>query len=347
MLAYTEEYISDLTEIRKVIPNLEKVRGKRILVTGAGGLIGSAIVDFFLQLNRDADWQTAVYAAGRSRERMSARFQDRAMDEAFHFFPYDAMQEIDSGLCFDYALHAAGISNTSSYAEEPVEVMLTILTGTKHMLEYARRGNVGRLVCISSSEVYGKKDGREPYGEDDYGYIDLLNPRACYPVSKRAAETLCASYDKEYGIAYVTARPGHVYGPTAAATDRRAVSQFAWDVHNGKDIVMKSAGVQLRSYCYVLDCVSALVTIMINGERGTAYNVSNPHAIVSIRGMAECFARAAGRRIVFAEASERERAGYNMMDNSALVSDRLEALGWRGLFDMETGAARTLHSLVD
>ena len=70
------------------------------------------------------------------------------------------------------------------------------------------------MVFISSSEVYGKHAGENPLEESEYGYIDLLNPRSSYSMGKRAAETMCISYAKDYNLHVTIARPGHIYGPT-------------------------------------------------------------------------------------------------------------------------------------
>lgn len=127
-----------------------------------------------------------------------------------------------------------------------------------------------RLLYVSSSEVYGNKTGNQPYKEKDYGYVDILNQRACYPSAKRAAETLCTAYGQEYGLDTVIVRPGHIYGPTITETDSRASAQFTQNAIEGEDIVMKSAGMQMRSYCYVLDCaypILAYVKIIRNRKK--------------------------------------------------------------------------------
>lgn len=183
------------------------------------------------------------------------------------------------------------------------------------------------------------------YKGELYGFVDILNPRACYPSSKRAAETLCAAYKKEYGVDVVIIRPGHVYGPTMTDTDNRASSQFPRDVKAGKNIIMKSAGTQLRSYCYVLDCATAILTVLLNGESGEAYNVSNKNSVVTIREMAEAFAEVGGKKLIFEEATKAESASFNLMQNSSLTSEKIEALGWSAQFDMLSGARRTLNSM--
>lgn len=346
MLIYTEEYISDLIGIQKSIPNLKDLYKRKVLITGSTGLIGSAIIDFMMELNHQCNAEIKIYAAARSEDKLKRRFPRTAEAYGLYYVKYDAETAIDFELDVDFIIHGASNAHPKAFVKEPVDTMVANIYGVKNLLEYTKKHAVRRILYISSSEVYGKRNNNHPYVEDDYGYLDLLNPRACYPMSKRAAETLCAAYIEQYDIDAVIVRPGHVYGPTMTADDSRASSQFPRDVKAGKNIVMKSAGLQLRSYCYVLDCVSAIITVLLNGKNGEAYNISNKDSIVCIRDMAECFARISKSKVVFEKAEESERMGYNLMDNSSLDSVKIESLGWRGLFSMESGAQRTLNSLA-
>jgi nucleoside-diphosphate-sugar epimerase len=145
----------------------------------------------------------------------------------------------------------------------------------------------------------------------------------------------------------VIARPGHIYGPTITTSDNRASAQFTRNAVAGEDIVLKSAGSQLRSYCYVLDCASAILTVLINGETGNAYNISNPNSIVTISDIAKALANAANKKVVYDEMSELEKKGANMMTNSSLNSKKLEALGWSAEFSLEEGTRKTVEILKE
>ena len=338
MLNYTDEYVADLQNIRNLVPNIEKLENKKILVTGAGGLICSAVVDFLLEIG------VQVYAAGRDKGKIETRFQKRVFYSNFYFFHYDATEVFSATEDFDFIIHGASNADPRAIINYPVEAMVANINGIRNLLEYSK-SHFCRVLYISSSEVYGKKKGDEPYNENDLGYLDILNPRACYPSSKRAAETLCASYKKEYGVDVVIVRPGHIYGPTCTDRDSRVASQFPRDVKAGKNITLKSDGLQMRSYCYVLDCVSAIITVLLNGISGEAYNISNKNSVVNIREMAEYFAKASGQSVLFEKAAAREKEGYNLMDNSSLDGGKLEALGWRGLFNMAVGARKTLEAM--
>lgn len=341
-MIYNSIYLDDLTSAQSSCPNLDMFKESSVLITGATGLVCSAIVDFLLNLNDTANAGITIYVTARSKEKADHRFEDRMNRPDVVFVRYDALKEIDWEFWVDYIIHGASPANPSLYIKQPVETMLANIIGMNNILQYAKNHNTKRVLFISSSEVYGRKDNSEPYGDTEYGYVDILNPRACYPSAKRTCETLCASYRAEFGVDSVIVRLGHVYGPTATRLDTRVSSKFFYDVLDGHDIVMKSAGSQTRSYCYVVDCVSAILTVLINGETGKAYNISNPAAVVTIRELAEQIAIKSGKKIIFENPSDEERKGYNLMDNSSLDSKLLEALGWRGLFDLKTGVEHTI-----
>ncbi|NLZ46434.1 MAG: NAD-dependent epimerase/dehydratase family protein [Clostridiales bacterium] len=341
---YTENYISDLTNAQKNVKNINVLNNSKILITGAGGLICSAIVDFLLQINKTNNSNISVYCAARNYEKIEKRFLDKVSDSGFNFIKYDALEPINSEIDFDYIIHGASNANPSLYVEQPVETIMANFLGLKNILDYSKKHNTKKVLYISSSEVYGKKTSEQPYNENEYGFLDILNPRACYPSSKRASETLCVAYLKQYEVESVIVRPGHIYGPTMTDSDTRASSQFPKDVLNGKDIVMKSLGTQLRSYCYVIDCVSAIMTVLLNGKSGEAYNISNKHSVVTIRELAECFALVGGKKVIFDIPTDAEKAGYNLMDNSSLTSDKLESIGWQGEFDLRRGVEATLDA---
>lgn len=344
-MIYSDLYINDIAKSMEQVPNLLLLYGRSVLITGATGLIGSCVVDSLFYLNKYKKADISIIIAARNRERVMQRFAPFQIYKDYSFLPYDAASTESLSVKADYIIHAASPADPKGITSAPVETILANIIGLHSLLQSADKNHLKRFLFVSSSEVYGRKESSEPYKESDYGFIDLLNPRASYPNAKRATESLCVSYIHEYNLDGVIVRPGHIYGPTVTANDSRASSQFPRDLIAGKDIVMKSAGTQLRSYCYVTDCASAIICVLLNGVKGEAYNISNREAIVSIRQMAEAFALACGKKVVFEQASTQEKATFNLMDNSSLNAEKLEALGWRGCFDMKTGAEHTLEVL--
>ena len=339
---------ADLDEVIAEFPELYDLSDKRIMITGCTGLICSAVIDLLVRWNETHEKKIQIIAAGRSKEKISTRFTACINTEWFEIVPYDASSlENEIACSCDYIIHGASNASPNKIVAEPVETMLSNFIGMKYLLDYAKEQKVKRVLYISSSEVYGKKEGNAPYGVNEYGYIDLLNSRNSYSVGKRAAETLCASYADEYGVDSVIVRPGHIYGPTAVQSDNRVSSAWAYSVARGEDIIMKSDGAQVRSYCYCLDCASAILTVLLKGERLHAYNISNPESIINIREMAEILTKTAGVNLKMELPTEKERKGFNPMMNSSLDSAELLSLGWKGLFNSERGFSHTVEIIKD
>lgn len=344
----SQTWIADLDEIIDSMHVLSELAQKKVLITGSNGLICSAIVDILIRWNETHEEKIGILAVGRDTQKIEKRFAPFSSRKYFSVALYDS-EKSDNSLSFDcdYIIHGASNASPNKFVSNPVETMLSNFCGMKYLLDYAKDKKVNRVLFISSSEVYGKKNDSEPFKTDEYGYIDLLNPRNSYAVGKRASETLCASYYTEYGVDSVIVRPGHIYGPTASESDNRVSSAWAYMVSHGENIVMKSDGSQIRSYCYCLDCASAILTVLLKGESVKAYNISNPDSVISIRKMAEILSSVGEVDLMTEIPTDVEKKGFNPMSNSSLDSTELYGLGWRGLFDARRGFSHTVAILKE
>lgn len=335
-------YKEDILQIFEQNLPWEKLSGTNILVTGGTGLIGGCLVET-LMMNPKRDYQ--VYASGRNEERARQRFKDFAGDAAFHFVRYDVMQPLESEVSFDYIIHAASNGSPNFFAKNPVEVMKANIDGVAHLMDYGLNHGMKRFLYVSSGEVYGEGDGRV-FTEDYSGYVDCTKPRSCYPSSKRAAETLCVSYAAEYGADVVIARPCHTYGPHFTEQDNRVYAQFIRNVLRGEDIVMKSTGEQFRSWCYVVDCVSALLHILLKGENCQAYNIADVDSNISIRELAETIAKIGGRKVVIDVPDADEKRGFNPVTKSVFSTEKLEQLGWKVKTRIHIGINNSIQDIL-
>ena len=251
-MAKVSPYQQDLAKAAKLLPL--SLTGN-VLITGATGLIGGCLTDILIQFS-----ECEVYALGRNRQRAEQRFQQYWNNPHFHFLEHDICTPLDCSVDFHYIIHAASNASPNFFMQKPVEVMRANLEGLSHLVEYGLQHHMQRMVYVSSGEIYGEGDG-SVFTEESSGYIDILSPRACYPSSKRAAETLCASYNQEYQTQITIARPCHTYGPYFTESDNRVFAQFIRNVLHDEDIVMKSVGTQYRSWIYVVDCAAAILSI--------------------------------------------------------------------------------------
>ena len=316
----------------------EKLSRCNILVTGATGLIGSSFVDMLMR-NPHKDYQ--VYALGRNAQRAQTRFLRFKDDPTFHFLCGDVTLPLARDESFHFIIHAASNGSPNFFANNPVEVMKSNLYGVSNLIEYGLAHDLKRFLYVSTGEVYGVNEVAV-FDESSYGYVDILDTRSCYPSSKRAAETLAMCYAAEYGADVVVARPCHTYGPYFTEFDNRVYAQFIRNVLNGDDIVMKSAGTQYRSWCYVEDCVSALLYILLKGKSGEAYNVADKSSVVTIRELAEMIAHIAGCKVVMQEPSDKEKKGFTPIKHAVFETTKLEALGWSVSGTMDEKLRRTI-----
>lgn len=337
-MAEVSAYKQDILQIFHNDLPWNKLSGCNILVTGATGLIGGCLVETLL-MNPKRDYQ--VYASGRNEERARLRFKDFIGVDGFHFIKYDVMRPLDSNVNFHYIIHAASNASPNFFVQKPVEVIKSNMDGVANLMEYGLHHGMKRFLYVSSGEVYGEGDGRV-FTEDYSGYVDCAKPRSCYPSSKRAAETLCVSYAEEYEAGVVIARPCHVYGPYFTEQDNRVYAQFIRNVLKGEDVVMKSTGEQFRSWCYVVDCVSALLYILLKGENSQAYNIANANSNISIRELAEKIADIGGKKVIIDVPEASDKSGFNPVTKSLFSTEKLERLGWNPLTHIKEGLENTI-----
>lgn len=322
------------------------VESSSFLVTGATGLIGSAIIDLLMLSNKSGNKKNHVYALGRSKEKLEKRFPDYMPEETFHVIEQDVCIPLDEAFHFDYIIHGASNADPVAYAKYPAETMLINILGTHNMLEYGRKHQTCKIVVLSTFEVYGNAS-KDIYREDDAGVIDFNALRSCYPESKRSVELLSHCYYEEYGVNVTVARLSSIYGSTMTDNDSKAHAQFLRKALAGENIVLKSKGEQKRTYTYVLDAVSAILTILFRGTSNECYNVSNEKSIASIAQVAHEVAAIAGLKVVFDVPMDLEAKGFSQPQNCILDNTKLKELGWEGKYSLHYGLKECLCILRD
>lgn len=338
-------YKEDLKKTLEQVEDWRKLKNTAILVAGASGLIGSYTVDFLLTANKYLGTNIKVYAIGRKKTRLQERFEGIETDRLI-LIEQDINEPLGFDVPVDYIIHGASNAYPAAFREKPVDTIMSNILGTYHLLEYGRLHGAKRLLYVSSGEIYGQGSSSiKEYQEDYSGYINILDPRSCYPSGKRAAETLCCSYCQQYSMDVVIARPCHTYGPNMTEKDNRATAQFIGNALRGEDIILKSPGSQLRSYCYVPDCVSALLTVLIKGTTGEAYNLANPDSKLTIAQFAKLVAEVSGHQVIFEDPDLMALMERSPIDRQVLDSRKLEKLGWKGKYNPERGIRHTLKTL--
>ena len=152
-------------------------------------------------------------------------------------------------------------------------------------------------------------------------------------------------YKAQKGLDVVIPRLTRSLGPTMLMSDTKAISQFIKKGIAGEDIVLKSAGTQYYSYTYVADAVAGILTILLKGENGEAYNIAEEHGDIILRDLAEIIAGINGKKVVYEIPDAIEAAGYSTATKARLDGNKLKSIGWIPKYDIKSGIERTIQIL--
>ncbi len=339
-------YKKDVERACQGIAGVQKLYKKNILVTGATGIVGSFVVDILRYLNQTRGAGITVYALSRNRDKLEARFGNE--DPNLHYVVGDVCAPLDFGEqveCIDYVVHAAANSYPSLFREDPTGTILKNITGTKNVLDAAKHYGASRFLFVSSGEVYGQYETDVAvHKETESGMVDILSPRSCYPLSKQMAENLCACYGMQYNLPIVIIRLCHTFGPNALKSDNRAHMQFIRSAASGADIILKSEGRQERSYMYIADSASAILSALLCGESGQAYNAASTETI-TIRCLAETCAEMDSSAVHIQLPIPEENMEKSPIQRQVLDGEKLMELGWKAQFSIQEGIEHSISIL--
>lgn len=306
----------------------ERLYDKTIFITGATGLIGYTLVSALLYANKNRNLNLKVFALVRDLGRAKERFKDFENDTSLEYIlgNVEHLPRIEHTI--DYIVHGASQTASKAFVNQPVETILTAIKGTENVLELAKEKSVAGMVYLSSMEVYGYPEKGHKVTEDEIGTLSPLDVRNSYPVSKIQCESLCSAYAKEYGIPVMSARLTQTFGPGVNYNDGRVFAEFARCAVEKRDIVLKTKGETERCYLYTADAATAILTILLKGKAGQAYNAANESTYCSISEMAEIVAIKKGIKVRY-DVQDEIPNGYSKTLFMFLDTSILQSLGWR------------------
>jgi UDP-glucuronate decarboxylase len=303
--------------------------GKRILVTGGAGFLGSHLCERLLAEGNDVLCVDNYFTGTKTnilRILDNPRFEAMRHDVTFPLY-------VETDDIFNLACPASPVH----YQYDPVQTTKTSVHGAINMLGLAKRVRA-RIMQASTSEVYGDPTVH-PQTEDYRGNVNPLGPRACYDEGKRCAETLFFDYWRQHKLRIKVARIFNTYGPRMHPNDGRVVSNFIVQALRGEDITVYGEGQQTRAFCYVDDLIEGFLRLMGTPDDFTGpVNLGNPVEI-TIRELAERVIRLTGAKskLVF-----RPLPQDDPMQRCPDITLAKKVLGWEPKVKLEDGLTKTI-----
>lgn len=343
MINYQNKIIQeDMQEILKDI-EFNSLKNKTILITGATGMLATYLIYFFNYLNIIENLNIKIIGLVRNKEKAIKIFEGVEIELLIQ----DIQDEIKYEHKIDYIFHMASSANPKTILENPIDIIKANTIGTFNVFELARNKSV-KVLFTSTREIYGKLDENVEFiQETDMGVVDCLERRACYPESKRIAETICNSYFYQYGVKYNIIRIAHVYGPGMNIDgDGRIMSDIIENISKNENIILKSDGTALRAFCYITDAIRGLLLILIKGNDNEVYNLSNEKEEISIKDLAQKAIDISGKKIKIEYQISNSEA-YTNYKRVGLNNGKLEKLGWKIQKKLVDGIRNTLINIIE
>jgi UDP-glucose 4-epimerase len=308
------------------------VENRTILITGGAGFIGSTLIGSLIDKNR-----IVVYDNLRRNAIADKPFRDHPNLKIIVHDILDFEHLCRAMAGADIVVHCAAIAGIDTVITSPVNTMRVNIIGSANVLEAAARlPRVDRVVCFSTSEIFGQKAFRS--SESDHAVTGTVGEaRWTYGVSKLAEEHLAIAYHRELELPTTVVRPFNVYGP--GQVGEGAMRTFIQRALENLRIEIHGDGTQIRAWCYVDDMVQGVLRAMTAAEAvGETFNIGNERAITTIYGLANTVVRILNSRskIVF------DRRNYVDVDlRIPSVKKSRELLGFEAQVDLEEGVRRT------
>lgn len=326
---------------------------KTILISGGSGFLPAYLVEYFLYLNqKNLSQKIDIIIIVRDIIKAKDRFRTHLSNKSLKIYEHDVVNYFNYNNKIDFIIHAASQASPKYFGIDPVGTLSANTLGTSNLLKLGLEKKVKSFLFFSSSEIYGNSNKFSNINicETDYAFIDPNKVRSCYSLGKKMGENICASWAKQYGIDVKIVRPFHTYGPGMSLEDGRVFADFVKNIVNKENIIIKSDGKAIRSYCYIKDATIGFLKVLSDGKNNYPYNIGNPNESYSVKELANIIIDVSNISEIKCLINETQnKEGYLRSETNRLVPniDRLSKLGFVPKTSAREGFKRTILSYYE
>src|SRR3989338_8005325 len=280
-------------DIEQIINSLHgeyhKLEGKTVVITGGSGFLGQYMVKTLIKLNqKHLKLKCKIISIDNHIVPNKKRSSEMITAKNVRYIQQDVTKPFTLKGPVDFIIHAAGIAAPVFYQKYPLKTIDVAVTGTRNMLELARKKKAKSFLFFSSSEIYGNPVASEiPTKETYKGNVSCTGPRACYDESKRMGETLCFTYFRMFQTPIKVVRPFNIFGPGMNMKDYRVIPNFLNSAFTGNPLPVHVSGKQTRTFSYISDAVSGFFKVLLSDKNGEMYNVGNDKDEITMNQLAQ------------------------------------------------------------
>jgi nucleoside-diphosphate-sugar epimerase len=279
------------SDLKQILEQCEGIWGDlqdaRIFITGGTGFIGCWLLEALKHANEHKNLGLQITVLTRGFAAFQKKVPHLASYSAFQFWEGN-VSDFDSpeGL-YTHVIHGATDASADLNENNPLQMFTTVIQGTRRTLDFAVEKKVRRVLFMSSGAVYGQQPWEMTnVAESWLGAPSSVDARSTYAEAKRAAEMLCAIYQKQFGLQIAVARIFALLGPYLSLGIHFAAGNFIRDAMSGKKVVVNGNGLPCRSYLYASDLTVWLLHMLVRAESCRPYNVGSDESI-SVKELAE------------------------------------------------------------
>ena len=321
----------------------QKLKNRKILVVGCNGFICSSLIYYLDKIMEKKGYKIYFYGIAKKGKNNNYYLKKLIKKNNIKIFNTDINKKINLNIKPDYLLHGASVTSPKEYSSRCDEVLTTNAVGTINLLNFSVKKNTKKFIFLSSGEVYGdmKFYKKQSFNETNFGELNPSILTSNYGISKKFAENALICWSKKFKLFTNSIRLFHTYGQGMKLKDGRVHSDLVNNMISKENLLIKSGGKTKRSFCYISDALSGIITVILKSKKYEIYNLSNPFEMHSVKKVAEILQKSEKNNKLKIKITKSDKRERNFFYRKPSIN-KLKKLGWTPKISCKVGFKETI-----